>query len=269
MSVAAAATRPAERARLRLSEQHKRWIIGALAIVVALVIWQLLGSTGLVRKSYISSPGSALSAGRTMLSSGELWSNCRTSLVSFVIGFAISIGIGVPLGLLMGFNQTVRQLTQPPIMALYVTPRLALLPVIIVWLGIGSKSTIVVVVIGAMIPIIINTMTGVREVDRKLLQVAFSFGASKFDVFRKILFPASLPMILSGIRLSVGSAVLGVVIAEMYVSTGGIGNLVTTYGQAYRTNYIVFLVALVAVFGWLVSSGVQMVERRVERWRPS
>jgi ABC-type nitrate/sulfonate/bicarbonate transport system permease component len=254
--------------RVRISGARlRRWSIGAAAILAALIVWQLLTTTGAINKNYISTPTDVVSAFGTMISNGQLWSNGRSSLVAFAVGFGISIAIGVPLGMAMGWNKLIRQFVQPPIMALFVTPRLALLPVIVVWLGIGTKSTVVVVVIGATIPIIVNAMAGVRDVDPKLLQVAYSFQASSFDLFRKILLPSAMPLILSGIRLAVGSAVLGVVVSEMYVSTGGVGNLITNYGQLYNTPYVVCLVLVVATFGWLVTSLVQMVENRFDRWR--
>lgn len=267
MSATAAVARPRQAARLRLPERARRWLIGGAAIVVALVAWQLVVGAGLIKAAYAGTPATVLGAGWTMLTDGELVTNGVPSLIAFVVGFGLSVVVGVPLGLAMGWNRTVRQLVQPPIMALYVTPRLALLPVIVVWLGIGVRTAIVVILIGAMIPIIVNAMAGVRDVDAKLVQVARSFGASRLDLFRKILLPSATPLILSGIRLAVGSAVLGVVISELYVSIQGIGRLISAYGQVYQTNYIVFLVLLVGTFGWAVTALVRLVERRVERWR--
>lgn len=269
MTAIASPARVRTGARLPVSGRRLRhWAIGTAAILAALIIWQLLTTTGAINKNYISTPTKVVSAFGTMASNGQLWGSGRSSLVAFIVGFGISILIGVPLGMAMGWNKLVRQFTQPPIMALFVIPRLALLPVIVVWLGIGTKSTIVVVVIGATIPIIVNAMAGVRDVDASLLQVASSFQASRFDLFRKILLPSATPLILSGIRLAVGSAVLGVVVSEMYVSEGnGIGNLITNYGELYNTPYIVCLVLVVATFGWLVTVLVHMVENRFERWR--
>lgn len=257
------------RARGRLSGRRPgRAAYGTVAILVAIGIWQAISSLGIVDPTYISSPSGAASAGWTMARDGELWSSSRSSLYAFAIGLAVSVAVGVPLGLAMGWNRTLRQLTEPPMMAVYATPRLALLPVIVVWLGVGTLSTIAVVFIGAVIPIIVNAMAGIRDVDAKLVQVARSFGTSRFDLFRKVLVPAATPHLLTGVRLGVGRAVLGVVVSEMYISTGsGIGNLVTTYGQAYRTDYIVFITLLVGVFGYLVSALVRQLESRVDGWR--
>lgn len=264
-----AATERTVGVRIRILGEWRsdRLAYGMGAVAIFLAIWQVVGTFGIVSPQYISSPSDAASAGWAMVTSGELWANSQRSLYTFAVGFAISIMVGTPLGLAMGWNPTLRQLTEPPIMALYVTPRLALLPVLVVWLGIGAVSTIAVVFVGAVVPVIVNAMAGIRGVDAKMIQVARSFGTSRFDLFRKVLLPASTPSLLTGVRLGIGRAVLGVVVAEMYAATHGIGRLVTNYGQAYRTDFIVFLVVLVGVFGYVISAIVRMLEGRVERWR--
>lgn len=260
------------RGRSAVSTERLRQIgISTAAILAALVIWQLLTTTGVVSTHWISTPLKTASAIGTMASSGQLGSNGLTSLKAFVIGYAISLAIGIPIGMAMGWWTLVRRFVEPPAMALLVTPRLALLPVIVVWLGLGIRSTVVVIVIGAAIPVMINTMVGVRDVDPRLVQVARSLQASRRDLFRKILVPSATPLILSGARLAVGSAVFGVVISEMYVSTststGGLGAMIITYGQLYNTPYIVGLVIIVGVFGWLVTALVRRLENHFEGYR--
>jgi ABC-type nitrate/sulfonate/bicarbonate transport system permease component len=239
------------------------------AIVGALAVWELLSQASWLGlwTTYISNPVDAVSAGSHMATSGELWTNAQGSLEAFAIGFALSAVVGIPIGLMMGWNRTVRQLLDPPLNALNATPRLALLPVIVVWLGIGVKSTVVVVFIDAVIPVIINATAGVRDIDVKFVQVARSFGASRRELFQKVLLPASTPAVLTGVRLAVARGVLGVIVAELYVSTVGIGHLISTYGQAYETNQVVFLVLLVAVFAYLINVALQRVERRFESWK--
>jgi ABC-type nitrate/sulfonate/bicarbonate transport system permease component len=265
MSTAVAyASAPARAPRL-----SPRFTLPALGIVLALALWQLLSAMHFLGLwvDYVSSPVDATSAGWDMTVSGELWTNAKGSLEAFAIGFALSAAVGIPLGLLMGWSRTVRQLLEPPMHALNATPRLALLPVIVVWLGIGVKSTVVVVFLDAVIPVIINGMAGVRDVDVKLVQVARSFGANRSELFRKILLPASLPAILTGVRLAVARGVLGVIVAQLYVSTVGIGHLIATYGQEFHVDQVVFLVLLVAVFGYAVNVALQRLESRFDSWR--
>ena len=237
-------------------------------IIAALALWELVASIGLGEfVQYISSPSGAASAAWSMIESGELWPSVRVSVVAFAIGFGISCAIGIPLGLAMGWNRTLREFLEPPMMAFYVMPRLALLPVIVVWLGIGVKATVVVVVIDAIFPVIINGMAGIRDADAKLVQVARSFGARKLDLFRKVLLPASTPAVITGIRLAVARGIMGVIVAQLYVSTIGIGHLISQYGGTYQTDYVVVLVLLVAIFGYVVNVALQRVERRFETWR--
>jgi ABC-type nitrate/sulfonate/bicarbonate transport system permease component len=251
----------------RLADR-RRWALPLLTLAVFLAVWEIvshLGIGGFVQ--YISSPSGSASAFWTMVQNGELWPSVRVSVVAFAIGFAISVGIGIPLGLAMGWNRTVRELLEPPLMAFYVMPRLALLPVVVVWLGIGTTSTIVIVVVDAIFPVIINSMAGIRNADAKLVQVARSFGAGRRDLFRKVLFPASVPAIITGVRLAVARGIMGVIVAQLYVSTIGVGHLIAVYGQTYQTDYIVVLVFIVGVFGYAVNLALQRIEKRFETWR--
>jgi ABC-type nitrate/sulfonate/bicarbonate transport system permease component len=246
----------------------RRVLLPLATLIVFLGLWQILASVGIGGfVQYISSPSGSASAFWTMVTNGELWPSVRVSVIAFAVGFTISVVIGIPLGLLMGWNPIVREFLEPPLMAFYVMPRLALLPVIVVWLGIGTTSTIVVVVIDAIFPVIINSMAGIRNADQKLVQVARSFSARRRDLFRKVLFPASVPAILTGVRLAVARGILGVVVAQLYVSTVGIGHLIAVYGAQYQTDYIVVLVLLVGIFGYAVNLGLQRVERRFQTWR--
>jgi ABC-type nitrate/sulfonate/bicarbonate transport system permease component len=269
----ASATAPAvadtagSRARRRLRRDGA--LLPVAGIVVALGLWQAVAAMHFlgIWTNYISDPVSTVKAGYDMTASGELWANAKNSLSAFGIGFALSVGIGIPIGMLMGWNRTVRQLLEPPMMALNATPRLALLPVIVVWLGIGVKSTVVVVFLDAVIPVIVNGMAGIRDVDVKLVQVARSFGAGRRELFAKVLLPASTPALLTGVRLGVSRGVLGVIVAQLYVSTVGIGYLISNYGEQFQVDQIMFLVLLVAVFAYVINLALARLERRFESWR--
>jgi ABC-type nitrate/sulfonate/bicarbonate transport system permease component len=262
-----ASTPPA--ARRRSPRVFRRQVVlPVLTLTIFLAVWEIVAGVGLGGfVQYISSPSGSASAFWTMIENGELWPSVRVSVVAFTIGFVISVAIGIPLGLAMGWNRTLRELLEPPLMAAYVMPRLALLPVVVVWLGIGIKSTIVIVVVDAVFPVIINSMAGIRNADKRLVQVALSFGARRLDLFRKVLFPASIPAILTGIRLAVARGILGVIVAQLYVSTVGVGHLISVYGQQYQTDYIVVLVLLVGIFGYAVNIALQRLERRFDTWR--
>lgn len=256
---------PANRSLVRLLDIPASYRV--LGIVLLLGIWQAIGSLGFVSVTDISSPAGAVRAGWNMVSSGELWTNAEATLIAFAIGLALSIAAGVPLGLAMGWNRTVRRLSEPLIAAIYVTPYLAFLPVLVVWMGIGNTVKVAVVFVAGFIPIVVNAVAGIRDVDPLLVRVARSLDASRLQLFTRILLPASLPSVATGIRLAVGRAVLGVIAAELYVSISGIGNLISTYGQSDRTNYVVFLVLLVGVFGYAVTALTGAAEKRLAGWR--
>ena len=184
------------------------------------------------------------------------------SLTEFALGFSLALVIGVSGGLLLGMFPVLRYLIDPPVMAIYATPQLALLPIFVLWLGIGMASKIAVVFIGASIPIVVNSMAGVRQVDRPLVLAARSFCAGKRDVFIKVILPASLPAVMIGIRLGLSRAVLGVVVAEMYVSQEGIGNQIMRLGSAFRVDQLLFYVLLVSAFGL----GATTAARKLEEW---
>jgi NitT/TauT family transport system permease protein len=150
-------------------------------------------------------------------------------------------------------------------MALYATPQLALLPILVLWLGIGMGSKIAVVFIGAVIPIVVNSMAGVRQVERPLVLAARSFCASRRDVFIKVILPASLPAVMIGVRLGLSRAVLGVVVAEMYVSQDGVGNQIMRLGSAFRVDHLLVYVLLVSAFGLGLTTAARKLEERVAR----
>lgn len=249
---------------------ESRWLkplVGLVSVGLFLALWEIAPRLGWVDPFYTSAPARMLSVGVEVFRSGELAENLYVSLVEFCWGFALALLLGIPLGLVLGTNATIRALLDPLVTALYCMPRLALLPVIIMWLGIGMESKVVVVLIGAVLPIIVNTMAGIREVDPNWARAAVSFGANRLDVFIKVLLPGSIPAVLTGVRLGLGRGILGVVIAEMYVSVAGVGHLIVTYGAAMRVDHLVFYSVLVSLFGFFAVTAVGKVEDRLQSWR--
>jgi NitT/TauT family transport system permease protein len=244
-----------------------RVVLGGGAVLLAIVLWQVAGGTGLVSRATIGSPTGALSAGWDMWDAGELGPAIVDSLQAFFAGMAISVAVGVPLGLVMGWSSFARRSVEPLITALYVTPYLALVPLMLVIFGIGQKLTIAVAVLAAVVPIVINAIAGINSVDPVLIRVGRSFGATRLQLFRRVLMPASMPSIATGIRLGIGRAVMGVIVAEMLVTVGGLGQLVILYGSTYRVDHVMFLVFLISVFGFAMSMLMAQVEARLSGWR--
>jgi ABC-type nitrate/sulfonate/bicarbonate transport system permease component len=242
-----------------------RWITGS--VVVVLAVWQAAGMLAVIDTSYTSTPLAIVEAGVDMAGSGELWSNAQITLIEFIVGFVLAVVVGVPLGMLMGWRLRLRQTLEPALVALYVTPSLALLPLIVLALGIGPVSKIAMVFVEAVITIVVNSMAGIRETDPRLVRAARSFCAGDLDVFVKVLFPSALPTIVAGLRLGAGRGVIAVIVAELYGGTQGLGLQISTYGQSFIIAPLLFLTLLVAVFGYAVTTVLRATERRVSSWK--
>jgi NitT/TauT family transport system permease protein len=240
-----------------------RTLVSTLAVGAFLVVWELAPRTGVVDVTFTSQPSRVIAAGLTIVTAGGFLNDVSVSLTEFAIGFGLAIAIGVPLGLVLGRFPVLRHLLDPPIMAIYATPHLALLPIIVVWLGIGMQSKIAVAFVGGVIPILVNTTAGVREVERSWVVAARSFCAGKWDVFVKVILPAALPSVILGIRLGLGRAVLGVVVGEMYQSQAGLGNKVMRYGSEFRTDYLLVYVLLISMFGLVATTAVRTLEEKL------
>ncbi|HXI32181.1 MAG TPA: ABC transporter permease [Vicinamibacterales bacterium] len=243
----------------------RRLVVSTISVAVVLAAWELAPRLGLVDPFFTSRPSLVLAAAVDVVRSGALLRDAIASLSEFAIGFVLALAVGVPLGLVLGTFETLRFLLDPPIMAVYATPQLALLPIFVLWLGIGMSSKVAVVLLGASIPIIVNSIAGVRQVDRSLVVAARSFGATRLDVFRSVILPASLPAVMIGIRLGLSRAVLGVVVAEMYVSQDGVGNQIMRLGSAFRVDRLLVYVLLVSTFGLAATTAVRRIEERLAR----
>jgi len=241
--------------------------VGLLAVLVFLILWQIAPSMGWVNGRFTSRPSEVFFAAIDVFRNDDFLYHARISLTEFVAGFALAIVVSIPLGVLLGTSKIARYLIDPPLMALYIAPTLVLLPILVIWLGIDMGPKIAVVFLGAVFPIVLNTMAGMSEADPRLLRMARSFGASKFDVFARVLVPGSLPALLTGMRLAVGRAVLGVVVGELFVSQAGIGYQLNLYGQAMRIDRLLVYALIVSAFGYTLTILVRSVENRVRDWR--
>lgn len=254
------------RTRLAGTRATRAWVTVA-SLVVVLACWQLCGQSGLFNPQYTSTPSAVARAGGSLFSSGELGTDLRVTLVEFVTGFLGAVVVGVPLGMLMGWRLRVRQTLEPALIALYVTPSLAVLPIVVIALGIGQGSKIALVFIEAVITIAVNAMAGIRETDPRLIAAARSCCASPGAVFRKVLLPSALPMIIAGLRLGAGRGVIAVVVAELYGGTQGVGQLIAAYGQNFDVASLLFLTLLIGVFGYAVSGLLRIAEAAVSSWK--
>lgn len=257
--------RPSLLARLAPSE---RTVIGTGTVIGFLLLWEATAALRLVDPMFISSPARVLAAGREAFGSGEIWKDIEASGSAFWWGYLLSIAVGVPVGLAMGLWRRASLILGPIVDALNAVPRITLLPLIVIWAGIGIWSKIAVVFLGAVIPIAIYTVAGARQSEARFLRVARSFGASRWKIFTSLVLPGVVPFVFTGLKYGAGRALLGVVVGELYASTAGLGHMIANAGNALETDVVFLGVMLFTAAGLAIVGVLEAVERRLERWRP-
>jgi ABC-type nitrate/sulfonate/bicarbonate transport system permease component len=241
--------------------------VRATSLIVTLAVWEWLGRS--VNPIFFSYPTAILATIPQMIVSGELPREILTSLQTLSVGLLLAIVLGILLGLLMGRYRFVDQLLDTQISALYSTPSIALLPLMILWFGLGALSKIVIIFLAAFFPIVVNTYGGVRNVSKGLVEVAQAEGANEPQIFAKIIVPASLPFIMTGVRLAMGRAVVGMVVAEMFTAVSGLGGAIVNYGNAFKTNKLFVAIIVLALLGVALTEAVRVLERRLAPWKES
>ena len=237
--------------------------------LVGLLIWDIVARFVIHNTLFLPTPAQVLDAAIELTKSGEIFKHIRASASHFVVGSLAGFVVGILIGMPMATSKTVFDYLDAWLSALYTTPLVALTPLFIIWFGIGTASKAVIVFLLVVFPVIINTMAGMRSVDRNLVDVATSFGASNRDVLLKVMIPWAVPFILSGARIGVGRGVVGIFVAELFGGAGaGIGWLILTAGQVFNTPMLFVGVIVLALFGILVTGALRWVERTVAPWRP-
>ncbi len=217
-------------------QRHEALILGGGAVAITIAIWQALWSAGKISPLFLSGPSAILKEFRYGLTQGTLLSDMRYSGTNFVLGFSLALVAGVVLGILVGWYRRLRLIFDPFLNALYATPRIAMIPLIIIWFGIGMWSKVFIVFISAFFPILVNTIGGVRNIDRDLLRAARAFCASDWQIFTTLALPGSVPFILTGVRQGVALGLIGVVVGEMFGGSEGIGFMVMYGGTNFQTD---------------------------------
>jgi NitT/TauT family transport system permease protein len=243
-------------------------ILGGTAVLVALGIWQAFWSAGKISPLFMSGPSAIVRQFHELWVRGTLVSDLVYSGRNFAVGFALALVAGVVLGIIVGWYRRVRLLADPFVNALFATPRIAMVPLIIIWFGVGMWSKVFIVFLSAFFPILVNTIAGVRTIDADLLRAARAYCASDWQIFTTLALPGSVPFILTGVRQGVALGLIGVVVGEMFGGSQGIGFLVAYGGQTFATDTLFVGVLIVAGAGILLTSLAARLERRFSRWRP-
>jgi NitT/TauT family transport system permease protein len=248
---------------------QERKILGTTAVILFLTVWELCGNVfQVINPMFMSAPSLVFKAAVQLFTSGEIWNDLYVSGIEFFWGYALSVVFAIPFGIAIGWYKKFAYICDPFVNAMNATPRVALLPLVIIWLGIGIMSKIGIIFLGAVFPLLINTRDGVKTTPANLLTAARSFGASEWQIFRSVVLPSTVPFILTGLRLAVGRALIGVMVGELYAATAGIGFMITVAGATFQTDKVFVGVLIFAITGMLMTDVLDRIEHRFDRWRP-
>jgi ABC-type nitrate/sulfonate/bicarbonate transport system permease component len=242
-------------------------VVRVAALLGLLAAWELFTRIGWVPALFLPSPLGVLRELIEMTTSGQILVHLAASLRRLLLGFAVGAGAGISVGVAVGFFSLVEAVGQPLIAATFPIPKIALLPLLILWLGIGETSKVSVIALGVFFPMAINTYAGVRQCDPLLVRAAVSFGAGRWSVIRKVVIPSALPMVFAGLKLGAGTALLLLVAAEMIGAESGIGFLVLQAGNLMQTTRLMVGIVVLSLLGVLSHWALGWVERLVVPWR--
>jgi len=247
--------------------RYDSFFLGTLGLIGFVLLWEVAARLQWADPVLISSPTHVALALKNWAFSGILLRDLATSLWELAIAFVASALVGIPLGVAMGWNRPAEYALDPFIWLLYSTPLVSFWPLFIIWLGIGTKTIIALAFLFSVVQVIINTMAGVRSIDPVLIRCARSFNARTIDLFFKFTLPGALLMIIAGLRLAVGRALIGVVIGELFSSNAGLGFHISYYGARLRFADVFAGLFMVVVVGICTTQIIRVVETRLTRWK--
>lgn len=236
-----------------------------LSLVLLLIVWEYYGRhTNPILFTY---PTAVARAFVQLVISGELQDYMRESLLVLTYAFILSMVVGVLLGVLMGRSSMVEWATDIYINALYSTPMVAVVPLIVLWFGFRVPAKVIIVFLFMVFPILLNTYQGVKDVDRNLLEVARSFCSTEGQLWRHLIIPSAIPFIVVGVRLAIGRGLVGMIVAEFYTSITGLGYMIVRYANAFETDKLFVPIVVVMVLGVGLMWLAKLIEARIAPWR--
>jgi NitT/TauT family transport system permease protein len=252
-----------QRTRTLLSD----WL-GVIGVVSFFAAWELATRLEILNPFYFPPFSKILVKGYELFADGSIWEHMQFSLTNFAVGFIISVILGVLLGIPMGWYKNVCKTFDPLLSGIYATPLIALLPLIIMMFGLGAVSKIIMTILAAVFPILINTMVGIANTDHRLINMARAFGAKDNQIFRKVSLPGSLPYIVAGMRVALGRALVYIVVAEQYGAATGLGYLSSVAAQRFQMAAMFVPIVIIAGLGAGLNELLKIIERRLEKWKP-
>jgi ABC-type nitrate/sulfonate/bicarbonate transport system permease component len=239
--------------------------IRTAAVAVFFVIWEYFGRR--MDPIFMAPPSAIFKAALELVQSGALGKVLIQTLWPFAVGMALTVVVGIALGILMAQWRTLEYVLDPFVNALYAIPRIALIPLIILWAGLEFAGKVAILVSVAIFPITVNTYSGIRDVRGSMLEIGRAYGATEWQIFWKIVLPAAIPFIMAGIRLAVGLAIIGIIVAEFFTAISGLGGMIVEYANVFATAKLFVPIIVIAVVGVALTEMVMWLERRLSRWR--
>lgn len=249
-------------------------MVGVYSVLAGIAAWQLFYD-GVAQTPYykaylinyfLASPWQIVESFGELYRSGELVRNCYFSFLEFAYGFLLAIAVGIPIGFIMATQKKINYYLDPWVSCIYATPRVALAPIIVVWFGLGIFPTSIVVFLGAVFPVLLNTYTGIKSVRQNLVDVVRAFGGSPLQIFFKVMIPDATPAIIAGMRLAVGRAIIGVVVGELFGAEAGLGAMVYFYSQRFLPGPVFVGIVVLVVFGILSFVALEKVQHWLSPW---
>jgi NitT/TauT family transport system permease protein len=250
-------------AHVRLRGLH---FAGPLSILAGLALWEFFSRVVVANALFLAAPTQIFGAIYRLAASGQLGPHIAISAAEFAIGYAIASLLGIVLGFGMASSELGKKILQPWIAGLYATPTIALAPLFILWLGIGIWSKVLVVIFLVLFPVTINTEAGLRTTSARLVEMLRSFGATPRQIFFKLSLPSAMPFILAGLKLGIGRGLIGVVVAELFGSRAGLGQLISQSADAFNMPELFAGVVILAVAGIAMTAGFTWIERVLVPW---
>lgn len=240
-------------------------ILPVLAVAVFLGVWEIAGRS--VDPILFAPPTRVGGAMWDLIVSGRLPSALAVTLNALFVGLALSIVVGIPGGVLLGRAPRLARVIEPYIDAVYATPRVVIIPLVILWFGVGYGGRLFIVWLGTVIPILVNTAIGVRNGRRDLVEVATSFGISERDLIRHVILPGAVPYVVAGLKIATGRALIGVVIAEIFLDLTGVGGIIQTESAFFRTAPMLAGVVTFGIIGTVMLGIMGKLENRFSAWK--
>ena len=240
-------------------------VVKLVTFIIVLTAWEIGGRY--INPLFLSSPSAIFTAFIELVWSGELGSALMSSIFAFLIGILLAAVVGIAIGVAMGRLSLVEYVLEPYVTALYSTPSIALIPLFILWFGVGLTAKVIIIFFLSVFIVVINTFTGVKNLSQSIIDVGTAFGANQRQTFWMIVLPAALPFIMTGLRLAVGRGILAMIVAEFFTSISGLGGMIVKYGNFFQTAKMFVPIIVVSLLGVLAVEILKRIEIKLAPWK--